>query len=213
MSIELMDEHEQGERVRAWLRENGASIVTGIAIGIAGIAGWQWWTSSEATHRAAASAQYLALGKAIEAKDRDGQQALMASLRSEFAKTPYAALGAFDMADQQLSAGENQAAVQTLRDALAGITDPALKAIGEGRLARALIATGDAEAALGVIGNAERGSQHELRGDALRALGKKDEAITAYRKALETYSEDIPTRRMVEMKLLDLGVKTDAVEA
>jgi predicted negative regulator of RcsB-dependent stress response len=213
MSMELMDEHEQGERVRAWLRENGASILTGIALGIAGIVGWQWWGNSQATHRAAASAQYLALGKAIEANDRDGQQAIMASLRGEFAKTPYAILGAFDMADQQLLGGETQAAVQTLRDALAAVENPALKALGEARLARALIAAGDAEGALTVIGDAERGSEHELRGDALRALGRKEDAVAAYRKALETYADGIPTRRMVEMKLLDLGVKNAAVEA
>lgn len=213
MSMELMDEHEQGERVRAWLRENGASIITGIAIGVAGIAGWQWWTSSAASHRAAASAQYAALGKAVDANDRQGIEAMVKSLRGEFADTPYAVLGAFDLADQQLLGGETQAAVQTLREAVAGATDPALKALAEARLARTLLAAGDAEGALGVIGPAEGGGELELRGDALRALGRKDEAVAEYQKALAAYGDNLPTRRMVEMKLLDLGVKNDAVEA
>lgn len=211
--MELMDEHEQGERVRAWLRDNGASIITGIAVGIAGIAGWNWWTSSQAAHAGAASAQYLALGKAIEANDRDGQQALTKSLNSEFGDTPYALLAALDLADQQLLGGETQAAVQTLRDAAAKVKDPSLKTLAETRLARALIATGDNEAALSLLADAELGGEHELRGDALRALGRKDEAVTAYRKALETYAEGVPTRRMVEMKLLDLGVKNDQADA
>lgn len=213
MSMELMDEHEQGERVRAWLRENGASIVTGIALGVAAIGGWQWWTNTQANHRATASAQFAALAKAVEANDRDGQLALAKSLRDEFSDTPYAVLAAFDVADQQIVTGETQAAVQTLRDALAAVKDPSLKALTETRLARALLAAGDADGALGVLGNAELAGGHELRGDALRALGRKDEAIAAYRKAIDSYADGLPNRRLVEMKLLDLGVKTDAAEA
>ena len=39
---DLLDEHEQSERVRSWLRKNGASIIGGVAIAIGAIAGWQW---------------------------------------------------------------------------------------------------------------------------------------------------------------------------
>ena len=37
---DLLDEHEQSERVRSWLRKNGASILGGVVIAIGAIAGW-----------------------------------------------------------------------------------------------------------------------------------------------------------------------------
>ena len=36
---DLLDEHEQSERVRSWLRKNGVSILAGVAIAIGRIAG------------------------------------------------------------------------------------------------------------------------------------------------------------------------------
>ena len=42
MSDHLTDE-EQVEKVKAWLKENGTSIVAGVVIGLGGIFGWQFW--------------------------------------------------------------------------------------------------------------------------------------------------------------------------
>jgi len=44
---DLLDEHEQSERVRIWLRKNGASILGGVAIAIGAIAGWQWYQTNQ----------------------------------------------------------------------------------------------------------------------------------------------------------------------
>ena len=38
-----LDEHEQGELVQKWLRQNGSSLITGIAMGLALVFAWQWW--------------------------------------------------------------------------------------------------------------------------------------------------------------------------
>jgi predicted negative regulator of RcsB-dependent stress response len=48
---DLLDEHEQGERVRSWLRKNGAVMVGGVALGVAVIVGWQWWNARQARPR------------------------------------------------------------------------------------------------------------------------------------------------------------------
>ena len=45
----------------------------------------------------------------------------------------------------------------------------------------------------------------ELRGDALTALGRKDEARTAYTDALTNLDPNAPTRSYIEMKRNDLG--------
>lgn len=215
MSMELMDEHEQGEHVRTWLRENGASIIGGIAIGIAGIMGWNWWQGSQVTQQVEAAAQYASLVEAAGRDDRDGAEAIASSLQSSFKASGYAVMAAFTLADLQLKAGESQAAADTLRTALAATEDAALQSLTRARLARVLIAAGQAEAALAALPAAsdEGAMTAELRGDALQALGRSQDAVAEYRKAYASYDDGLPNRRLVEMKLLDLGVKMDNADA
>lgn len=209
MSMELMDEHEQGERVRAWLRENGTSIVTGIALGIAAIGGWQWWGASQRGHALEASTQYAALVSAVESGERDLVEGVARALGQEYRKTPYAALGALSWADLQLESGETAAAVETLEAARAAASDPLLAELLSTRLARARLAAGEPEKALQLLEGASRGSALDARGDVLVALGRPDEAKQAYLAARDALDENLPTRRIIELKLLDLGVKPD----
>jgi len=55
-----LDEHEQGEAVRKWLRQNGSSLITGIAMGLALVFGWQWWQGKGVRHSEEAATQYQA---------------------------------------------------------------------------------------------------------------------------------------------------------
>lgn len=206
----MMDEHEQGEHVRAWLRDNGAAIVTGIAIGIAAIGGWQWWNAHQRNLAIDASAQYVALTSAAEAKDRELAEGVAKALRDEYARTPYATLGALSWADLQLDAGEAGGAVETLEAARAAAPDPLLGELVAARLARAELAAGHADKALQLLADASRGSTLNTRGDALLALGRPDEAKSAYEAAFKSLDEALPLRRIIELKLLDLGARVDS---
>ena len=55
---DLLDEHEQSERVRSWLRKNGASILGGVVIAIGAIAGWQWYQKDQGGKLASANVEY-----------------------------------------------------------------------------------------------------------------------------------------------------------
>jgi predicted negative regulator of RcsB-dependent stress response len=68
---DLLDEHEQSERVRTWLRKNGAGLIGGIALGIGAIIGWQWWTKQHSNDLALANSRYDAVLKSIQAKQLD----------------------------------------------------------------------------------------------------------------------------------------------
>ena len=70
MSFDVLDEHEQGELVQKWLRENAVAIATGIALGLALIFGWQQWKVHRSTQDAAAAAQYQALADAVDGGGR-----------------------------------------------------------------------------------------------------------------------------------------------
>jgi len=209
MAIEILDEHEQGERVRAWLRDNGGAIVGGIALGIAGIVGWQWWSSSKYEHRLDAATQYEALLQAVESKDRDALDSITASLAKEHADTPYAALATLRRSRVLLDAGEAEGALADLQKAVKLAPDQATADLARLRAARAQLGSGQAQAALdglnGLTSEAYQGLAQELRGDALLRLGKADDARAAYLAALLALDEVAPSRRLVELKLIDLG--------
>ena len=209
MSLELMDEHERGERVRAWLRQNGSSIVTGVTIGLALIFGWQWWQRNQVEQRLTAATQYQALNDAIERKETDAVSAISEELVKSHPKSPYTVLALLNLADTRLSAGDVEGADKALERAAATTSEPALLGLANLRRARVALAKKDGEAALKhldvVPADLYAGLAAEVRGDALRTLERNDDARAAYKSALTLLDTGAPNRRIVEMKLADLG--------
>ena len=211
-----MDEHEQGEAVRAWLRHNGATIITGILVGIAAILGWNWWQAQQAGKAFAAGGEYQRLVIAAEGGDPEQARAHGDALRNEFGDSPYAVLAALRLASLDVAQGDHEAAIATLDAARGDDVDPALEELLLLRKARLLVAAGEHEQALAEldgVGSGYAGLVHELRGDALQALGRDGEARSAYVDALTHLDSAAPSRALVEFKLNDLGGSVDAPEA
>jgi predicted negative regulator of RcsB-dependent stress response len=196
---DLLDEHEQSERVLAWLRSNGAGLIGGVIIGLALILGWQWWGARQAASDMQAGDDYQAMLKSLEAKDIKKAQAQAAVLDD----TPYAPLAVLDLAKAQAEAGQRDAAIATLR---AGKSpNPALEQVMQQRLARLLIDAGKPADALELLGKAEDPASLEVRGDAQVALGKREDARKSYSEVLAKLDVASPGRRLVELKLTDVG--------
>lgn len=196
---DLLDEHEQSERVLAWLRSNGAGLIGGVIIALALILGWQWWGARQAASDMQAGDDYQAMLKSLEAKDIKKAQAQAAALDD----TPYAPLAVLDLAKAQAEAGQRDAAIATLR---AGKSpNPALEQVMQQRLARLLIDAGKPADALELLGEAEDPASLEVRGDAQVALGKREDARKSYSEVLAKLDVASPGRRLVELKLTDVG--------
>lgn len=208
-----MDDLEQSERVREWLRANGSAITTGLAIGIAGLLGWQWWQGSQSQHRIDAAVTFQALEEAGTSKDDAKLEQLATDLAGQFGNTPYGALGLMRLADAQVAQGKSDAALATLEHAAKVAQAPALAALVRLRLARVQLATGKSQEALDALAKIPAGEYSglvaEARGDALLALGRTSEAETAYQDALTALETGAPNRSIVEMKLADLGVASE----
>src|SRR3546814_15587025 len=71
---DLLDEHEQSERVLAWLRSNGAGLIGGVILGLALNIGWQWWGSRAASADMQAGHAYQAMRGSRGAKDNTTAQ-------------------------------------------------------------------------------------------------------------------------------------------
>lgn len=194
---DLLDEHEQGERVRSWLRNNALGIFGGLILGIAAIYGWRWWSLHQAQQQQQAHTAYAEAIKQLDAGAVDKAGALLAGQ-----KGTYATLAALRVAKSQVEAGKPEDAITTLRGIHA---EPSLQPVVNERLAQIHNAAGKPEEALKVLEGDTGSAGLELRGDALLATGKRDEARDAYAKALAATDVASPARRRVELKLQEAG--------
>lgn len=196
---ELLDEHEQGERVRDWLRRNGIGIVGGVLIGFALIGGWKWWQGQQHVQRMQAGAAYQSMQQKLV--DGNLEQATLEA--SGFGRGAYAALAALDLAKSQVEAGKRDAAIATLRSI--GPADPAIAGLANQRLGSLLVDAGKPQEALQLLAGAEDAVSLEIQGDAQASLGKPELARQAYADALARLDVAAPQRRLIEIKLADVG--------
>lgn len=197
---DLLDEHEQGERVRSWLQRNGIGVVGGVVLGLAMIGGWQWWQKYQQAQQVEAGERYQSALELLQAKDLKQAQPKISALRHD----TYATLAALDLAKAQLDAGQGDAAIATLRAARPA--DPALEDVVQLRLARLLIDAGKADQALQLLPvQATDAATLEVRGDAQLALGQRDQARATYAQALVKRDVGAPQRRLLELKLSEVG--------
>lgn len=205
---DLLDEHEQGERVRTWLRENGAGLIGGVVLGLAVIGGWQWWQKQRDQQRLHASDQFQAVVDDVAAKKLKQAQQQAAGLP----QGAYATLASLALAKAQVDAGQRDAALATLRGAQS--KDPTLATITDVRLAQLLIDAGKPADALARLPRESTNADvQQVRGDALFALGKQDEARAAYTLALTHLDVGAPQRKLVELKLSQVGGAPTKTEA
>jgi len=203
------DEHEQSERVRGWLAQNGSSLITGILMGLALVFGWQWWQGRGERHKEEAAGQYETLGQAVEAKDAAKSKVLAAQVRDKFADTGYGTLAVLRQAAFLHESGKDAEALALLRSERPKVTDASVAELIDIRIARLLLIDGKAKDAQQELAKltSPRYPQvvEELRGDIAVALGQRDEARKHFESALAKLDEAAPTRPLLELKLIDVG--------
>ena len=196
---ELLNEHEQGERVRSWLQRNALGLIGGIGLGLALIAGWQWWQTKQVTDSQAHAVAFAGFEQAVLASPESAAQ--------ELAKLPagstYAVLGGLELAKAQVDAGHNDQALATLR--AIKTKDAGLKSIIDQRIARLLVDTGKPAEAVSLLGKASDAASLEIIGDAQAKLGQNAPAQAAYQQALRSLEVGSPQRQLVELKLTEVG--------
>lgn len=207
--MDQIDEYEQGERVRTWLKNNGSSLVVGVALGLAALGGWQWWQGQQAQRKAEASGEFMAFTQALEAGEADKADAFATAIAQSYPNTPYPALVALRQAAEQAGKGQGDEAIATLDQVPREGLDPAIAQLLALRAARILVAMGRHEDALARLGTEEGAlypaARAEIRGDAEAGLGRRAAARAAYERALDYLDQAAPTRALVELKYNDAG--------
>lgn len=198
---DLLDEHEQSERVRNWLRQNGAGILGGVVLAIAAISGWQWWQNQQVAKLAEANQRYDAVTRSLRSDNLEQAAKDVAALEAGKASI-YRDLAVLELAKAQVEAGKHEDAIATLRGLK---VEGEFKRLIDQRVARLLIEAGKADEALSLLKDGDDSASLEIRGDALMAQAKRDEARELYSKALVTLDSAAPQRRLLETKLMDAG--------
>ncbi|KQZ77655.1 hypothetical protein ASD55_07245 [Rhodanobacter sp. Root561] len=210
MAFEEYDKYEQSELVQKWLRENGVSIIVGIAIGLVGIFGWQQWRKHQAGNEAEASQLYQQVQIAQASGKTDAAAQLTDQLMKDYAKSPFAVFAVSDRAKQQVEAKQLDKAEASLEWAESHATEPALKSLTQLRKAQVEMASDNGKAALATLdkipADSYQGLAQELRGDVLVKLGRPDEARKAYQAAMSALGEEAPQRGALQMKIDNLAV-------
>ena len=207
---DLYDTHEQGERVKNWLRENGSSIVMGLVLAFGSMYGYKQWQAWETSKHQQASAEYQMMVSLIEADNMDAAVPNFEVLKSEYPKSAYTSMASMMMAKARIRAGQLDIASTALTYAMNNAQPAPVRVVARARLARVKLSQGDTAAALELLDGApsELGFESmfaELRGDIHLANGQTELAIKSYQTSLQTLEDGVGNRSLLTIKLEALG--------
>ncbi len=216
---ELRTEEEQLDALKRWWKQNGVSLIAGVAIAAAGVIGWNAWQNHQEGQASAASARYqylinLTAGSELDDASIIEARELVVEITDNHGRTLYADLAR--LIDARLAVAQED--LSGARAALEAVIDASdrnyVKGLARLRLARLQVAEGDAEAALATLSSGVPGAlgaqRAEVRGDAYHALGRNAEAGEAWREALELAEAGEQPLYGVQLKLDNLGLGVDS---
>jgi len=213
---ELRTEEEQVQALKEWWKENGKSLILGVAAAVAIVFGWKGWQSHQEQKAANASVLYQNLTQAVQLSAGGANEAQYATaghlseqLRQEYGKTTYARYGALMMASVAVSNQAPDRALEELNwviENTSEVDDVVRVAIL--RKAMLLGQKGDLDAAINLLSNADAGyyevQYQEVLGDLYVSSDRPADAFKAYDQALKLAGGE-QLRPLLKMKRDDLA--------
>ena len=204
-----LNEQEQLDLVKSKVKELWIYVVAGIAIGLGGLAGWNWYKERREVQAQTASVRYEELLQAFARNDATRGQTLLTELKTDYAWTPYPALGELIAARVHVEANELDKAAAGLKFAMDTAHDDEIKMIARLRLARVLSAQSKHDEALALLKVEDAGEFatriSDVRGDVLLAKGDRDGALREYLAARQGENNGRLDYDMLDLKIRDLG--------
>ncbi len=199
---DLKTDEEKAEELKQWWRDNGTSVLAGVALAIAGTFAWQQWKSYQIDQAKTAS------GLLAQANsDSPNKAAAIETLIKDYSSTPYAAFAALSKAKEAESKKDTKSSIEALRIA-ANSKQTNVARIAKLRLIRSLIADGQLDEANTLLNeealpSAYTSLQEELKGDLYLAKKEIDKARQAYDRAILSAGQD--PIEYLKMKRNNLG--------
>lgn len=182
-------EEQQFEKLKEWWNENGTPLMVGAALGLAGFFGWKYWSEKQIAYQMQASDLYNQVLDILSAENADpaSLESSAQAVVEQYPESTYAILASFNLAKAAVDNKDLDKAAASLKWVLTNHPESLLSNVAKIRLARVLIEQGQAEQALNMLTVAESSGYYALaslvKGDALMALGRNNDALQAYKTA------------------------------
>ncbi len=206
---ELLSEKEQIEQMRGWWSEYGGYVIGGLGLGIALLAGLNYYQNSRLEEQLQGSALYETLIGHVASGGLEEAEVVAAELDTDYASTSYAAQGTLVLARLYMDENRDQDAADVLGELVTSDSDEAVKHVARARLARVLMYQGKAQEVVDLLEGQESAAfsatYNELLGDAYHVLGRIDDAQVAYQAGLlDPMGQGPVDQQLVQWKALDL---------
>jgi len=206
------DEQESIESVKAWWARWGNATTWILLVAVIAAAcwnGWNWWQRHQAAEAAALYGRLQEVSGAGDKTDKATVARIAADMEDKYSGTAYAQMTALAAAKALYAAGDEPGAKAQLQWAVDHAKDDEFKQIAKLRLASLLLDEKAYDAGLAELNDpsdAFKGVVADRRGDLLAAQGKRDDARTAYKLALDSLPKnDASARQLIQFKLDALG--------
>ncbi|MGB7183142.1 MAG: tetratricopeptide repeat protein [Burkholderiaceae bacterium] len=203
------EEQEQLDDLKAWWNKYGTFLMTVVTIVAVAVAGWRVWQWYESKQAVAAATAYEVVREAAAKGDVSRIKLASESLLNDYGSTVFAPMAALTAARAYFEKKDLDAAAGALRWIIDNAKDSEFYDVARLRLSAVLLDQEKPDDGLALlqdnVPDAFAGAFSDRRGDLLTAAGKKDEAKEAYKKALELLPPGSPQRRQIDLKLLSLN--------
>ena len=180
-------EEQQIEQLKEWWKDNGTPLMIGAVLGLSGFFGWKYVTEKEVVYQESASNLYVSVTDELTKEDKSGLPEKAQSVKEQYPDSSYAILSAFHLAKIAVEANDLEKAASEFNWVLDNHKGSELAPIAKLRLARIYIAQEMSEKAISLLSFPSDSGYFEvaslIKGHALNAMGKKAEALEAYRAA------------------------------
>ena len=195
-------EDEQVEQIKKWWKSNGRQIIAGAVIGLAGIWGWNSYSSYQDQQLLEARALYLNY-----ASDSSNVGAYE-KLSEDFANSSYTDQATLLMAKNLFDEG-NYSEALNLIEPLTEHSNSMISSSAILRLASIYLQTSQHDKALTLLepysDESIGGLVHNLMGDIYLDIGNKSKAQEHFIKALDAVTENSNLGQLIQIKLDDLN--------
>ncbi|WP_328731479.1 YfgM family protein [Vreelandella azerica] len=172
---ELRTEEEQLEAIKRWWKDNGTSLIAGVAIAAAGVFGWNAWQNYQDNRAEAASIRYQELVNLTASNSNDDAmlaqaRELVTEINDEYDGTLYAELAQLLDARLAVQQQDLEGATRALEQVVDNSSRLYVQSLARLRLARLAIARDEPQEALDLLDQSIVDSlaaqRDDLRGDA-----------------------------------------------
>ena len=200
-------EEQQVEALKEWWKQNGNSVLLGLAIGVAIIVSWNAYGSYQTKIALDASNAYESVMQAMDDDKDEEVDKIATSLRNDHDDSSFAAMASLIDAKVHIKNNQLDQALTKLQWVIENSDFEELKVVAQVRAARVLLALDKADDAFDALPSVApmgfTGLVSEVRGDIYLKKGELEKARVAYQTA-QSSADSVANPTLLGMKLDDL---------